>query len=130
MSDLYFLIFGIVVTLLGIIILSTYIYSIITCRTKIYATITSLKKESMKLRGSTVYSYRPEFKYSYNDTEYSGISIKSTYKKDKYQANEPLLIYINPNKPEDYRFSVFTGALLTGIIAFGVGMLFVILYFV
>lgn len=130
MPDTFFLIFGIIVALLGAIILFAMIRSIAKCRTRVEATICSLKTEKTSLRGTTVYSYSPVVSYEVNGNSYEANAPFSTGKKDKYIVGNKLVIYINASDPSDYRFPGKLGLWITGFVMLALGLLFIVLCFI
>lgn len=130
MSDTYFLIFGIVVAILGLIIVIGQMRMLLLCRTHIDAEITSVRRGTTKVRGSSIHSYRPQFSYNINDKKYEGTAPFTTKKKDKYNPGDVLRILVSEANPEMYRFRGRVGTLIAGIVILGAGLLFVILFFV
>ena len=129
MSDTYFLIFGIVVAILGLLMVIGQLRMFLLCRTETDAEITSVKKETTKVRGSSIHSFRPQFSYKINDKQYEGTAPFTTKKKDKYNPGDVLRILVSEAHPEMYRFKGRVGTLVAGIAVLGAGLLFVILYF-
>lgn len=129
MGDVFFLIFGIIVALVGFIILYFKIKVMVCCREKVIASITSVSSESHMIRGSTLHTYRPNFSYTYDGKKYKGSAPFTTVKENKYNKDEPLEILIDRKNPELYRFRGRIGMLISGTIIFAIGLLFVILYF-
>lgn len=130
MSDTYFLVFGIVVALIGLVVLILYFKTFCLCRKKVTAEIVCVKEEQMTLRGSTIHSYRPRFSYNVDGKEYFGDAPFTSVKESKYNEGDPLEVIISESNPELFRFRGRIGGLITGIIMFCVGGLFVFLYFV
>lgn len=128
MSDTYFFIFGIVVAIIGLLQVFFQLRKLTSCKNKITATVTSLKTDSIIVRGSTVHTYSPEFSYEFNGNTFTGTAPFSTTKKDKYSPGEPLTIYIDTNNPAAYRFGGEIGRLIGGIVLLAIGLLFVVLY--
>lgn len=129
MSDTYFLIFGIVVSLIGLALIVLHIRTVSSCGERIIAQINNLKVQRTVIRGSSVYSYCPEFIYTVNGKTYQGTADFSTYRKNKYQVGDPLEIYYNYNDPEQYRVKGRCTMLIWGVIILAIGLPFVILYF-
>lgn len=128
MSDTYFFIFGIVVAIIGLLQVFFQLRKLTSCKNKITATVTSLKTDSIIVRGSTVHTYSPEFSYEFNGNTFTGTAPFSTTKKDKYSPGEPLTIYIDTDNPAEYRFGGEIGRLIGGIVLLAIGLLFVVLY--
>ncbi len=130
MSDTFFLVFGIICSLIGLLFVFIHFSLTLSCRTKVTATVTGLETDSTPVRGSKVYSYRPKFSYTVNGVTYSGVATFSTNIKDKYSVNDSLEILVSNKNPENYRFRGRFGSLIGGIIVLAIGVLFVVLYFI
>lgn len=128
MSDTYFLVFGIIVALIGLLQIFFQVRKLSSCKKKVTATITSLKTDSIIVRGSTVHTYSPEFSYEFNGNTFTGTAPFSTTKKDKYTPGEPLTVYIDNDNPSEYRFGGKIGILIGGIVLLAIGLLFVTLF--
>lgn len=129
MSDLFFLIFGIIVSLIGLLLIVIHILDVAKCREKITAVISNLKIDKVKVRGSNVSSYCPEFTYTVDGQTYNGIATFTTYNKDKYKVGDGLEICYSAKNPEHYRMKGRFKSLLFGLIIAAIGLLFVFLYF-
>lgn len=129
MSDMYFLVFGIIVCIIGVVMLWAYFKTVILCRQKVTATITSIKEESMLVRGSTVHSYRPSFEYVVDGYSHNGEAPFTTYRENKYNEGDLLEIFVSSSNPELFRFKGRFGLFIAGLVIFAVGGLFVVLYF-
>lgn len=130
MSDTYFLIFGLVVGLIGLLQIFFQILSLASCKKRISATVTSLKTDSVVIRGSTVHTYSPEFSYEFEGQSFKGKAPFSTTKKDKYSQGDTLVIYVNPENPTEYRFRGKIGKLIGGFVLLAIGLLFVVLFII
>lgn len=130
MTDTYFFFFGIIVNLVGVAMLVAYFRNIILCKATTYGTITKLHKEKLILRGSTVYSYQPEFEYEFEGQKYTGIGSQSSYRKSAFKVGEQVKVRVNPNAPEQYHCKESVGILIAGIVLFALGGLFAILYLI
>lgn len=128
MPDIFFLIFGIIITQLGFLLIVIEINITVKCRERTTAEITRLKKSTTLLRGSGVNYYSPEFTYIKDDINYFGITPFSTRHKDKYRIGDKITIYINSTDPEQYRLKRINGILIFGFVTLAVGLVFVILY--
>ena len=130
MGDGYFLAFGIVTGLLGLLLLYVHIRLVFICQEEIQAVITSIKVETTRLRGAVYHYYRPKFSYTIDGKTYEGEAPFSSFRKDKYQPYEYLTIYVNKEEPEIRRFPGRIGMFVTGLIFFALGSLFVVLFFI
>lgn len=128
MPDTVFLILGIIFDLIGVILIVIHFRDVIGCREKISATVSNLKVDKIRLRGSTVLSYCPEFTYTVNDRKYSGIASFTTYSKDKYKVGDEIEICYNIRNPEHYRMKGKCKSLLFGLVIAAVGVFLTVLY--
>lgn len=129
MPDLYFLIFGIVIGLIGIIIVILKIRVFTACRIRVNATISSIQTESTLIRGSTLHTFRPKLSYTVNGKTYRTACPFSTVREKKYSVGDTMSIFVSPSVPDLIRYPGRVGLFITGIILFGIGLLYVILYF-
>lgn len=130
MSDTYFLVFGIIVSLIGIALIVIHFRDLINCREKITATISNLKVEKVSVRGSSVSSYCPKFTYEVDGQTYNGIATFTTNTKNKYKVGDGIEICYNSKNPGQYRMPGRFKSLVFGIIIAAIGMLFVGLNFI
>ncbi len=130
MSDTYFLIFGIILAILGAIILFTAVKNALTCKKKIYATISSIATQKTTLRGSTIYYYHPVVAYDAGGNHYETQAPFSTGRKDKYIIGNKMVVYIDESNPGSCRFPGKPGLWITGLLFLFAGLFFAILYFV
>lgn len=130
MPGIVCLILGIVADLIGIILVTIHFRDVISCKERISATISNLKVDKISLRGSSVLSYCPEFTYTVNEREYSGIATYTTYSKDKYKVGNEIEICYNINNPEHYRMKGKCKSLLFGLGIVAVGVFLTVLYFI
>ena len=130
MSDLFFLIFGIIVGLIGLMILIVELYSLIMCRERVEAKVVDLKVQSNFIRGTVVHMFSPVIVYELEGKPYTGIAPFSTRFEGKYPIDSTIVIFANKKNPENYRFEGKFGGLIAGSIITAIGLLFVILYFI
>ena len=130
MSDLFFLIFGIIFGAIGLIILSVELYSFIMCRERVEAKVVDYKVQSNFIRGTVVHMFSPVIAYELEGKPYTGIAPFSTRFEGKYPIDSTMVIFANKKNPENYRFAGKFGGLITGSIITAIGLLFVILYFI
>lgn len=129
MSDWYFLVFGIISAVIGLILIALKIKVIASCRVKTVATISALHIEKTLVRGSTVRTYYPVLTYSYDNESYTCTAPFSSVRANKYKEGEQMIMYISSDNPELYRFPRRLGMIFTGLIFLSVGLLFVVLFF-
>lgn len=101
----FFLIFGIVIFIIGISSLITNVHKKENCTEKVIATCTNMKqkKHSSKHRNGPT-TYTPVFTYEYNNKRYERQYGKSysERKKDTFEKNEKYTIFVNPKFPSQY----------------------------
>lgn len=130
MTDIYFLVFGCVCIAAGLLICFLKALSLRKCRTRVEAEITSVKVQSIPLRGSKVYTYSPVITYKVDGRTFNGTAPFSSAKKEKYAVGGVLPILVNPSNPGEFRFEGRVGTLFAGGIILAIGLLFFILSFV
>lgn len=130
MPDEFFLIFGIIVSLIGLAVTLVKTRDLLKCKMKVEASVTGLKKESQIIRGSTVHTYRPKFSYTVDGKEYKDTAPFSTVRESKYRPGDSLTLFVSASDPKLYRFKGRNGLLFFGVAVLAVGLLFVVLYFV
>ena len=130
MPDLFFLIFGLVIGLIGLVILTVELYSLIVCKVKVDAKVVDYKVQSNFIRGTVVHMFSPILEYEVDGEKYTGVSPFSTRFESKYPIDSTLVIYVNKKNPENYRFQGRFGGLIAGSIITAIGLLFVILFFI
>ena len=101
----FFLIFGIVIFIIGISSLITNVHKKENCTEKVIATCTNMKqkKHSSKHRNGPT-TYTPVFTYEYNNKRYERQYGKSysERKKDTFEKNKKYTIFVNPKIPSQY----------------------------
>lgn len=121
--------FGIILTIIGLLIIIGFIMSLAKCKTKAEATVSQIIETKNVLRGSTIKSYSPVFSYKADDKDYFFKSEKSSLNPQKYEVGQKVTVYIDKKHPETARFGVNIGIFLSGLVLTFVGVVFIVLYF-
>ena len=110
------------ITVLITIIGSVYrIYELKYCTEKVEALCVDIKSEFTRNRHTI---YTPTWEYYYNGSYYR-VEGKNANNVVEYRIGEKTTLFINPDKPSQYRAEFFSDAVLT-IIAGGIMTLFVL----
>ena len=104
MSDMFFLVVGIILAGIGLLLLTAKVMTYIKCTVPINATVVKLEKEYTFLRGVEHTHYRPIVGYVVDGKSYTEEAYFRTYRKTKYPIDSEMKIYYNPKRPEEMRF--------------------------
>lgn len=104
MSDMFFLVVGIILAGIGLLLLTAKVMTYIKCTVPINATVVKLEKEYTFFRGVEHTHYRPIMGYVVDGKSYTEEAYFRTYRKTKYPIDSEMKIYYNPKKPEEMRF--------------------------
>lgn len=129
MPDIFFLIVGIILTLINLLILALKIKVRISCSRRIEAIITDVETETTYIRGSTLYNYRPKYQYTVDGQTYTELAPLSTVKQKKYNVGDTFVIYIDPSNPELARIPRFDWLVLFSCLMLAFGVLLIVSYF-
>ncbi|MBQ9955953.1 MAG: DUF3592 domain-containing protein [Ruminococcus sp.] len=113
---------AVLITIIGIVYR---IYELKYCTEKVEAVCVDIEKEKIKRHGKrNSYIIRPFWEYYYNGRYYR-VEGKNANNVVEYRIGEKTTLFINPDKPSQYRAEFFSDAVLT-IIAGGIMTLFVL----
>lgn len=104
MSDMFFLVVGIILAGIGLLLLTAKVMTYIKCTVPINATVVKLEKEYTFFRGVEHTHYRPIVGYVVDGKSYTEEAYFRTYRKTEYPIGSKMKIYYNPKKPEEMRF--------------------------
>lgn len=104
MSDMFFLVVGIILTGIGLLLLTAKGMTYIRCTVPINATIVKLEKEYTFLRGVEHTHYRPVVRYVVDGKNYTEEAYFRTYQATKYPIDSEIKIRYNPKNPKEMRF--------------------------
>ncbi len=124
------IVFGIVITFIGLLFIVSFAISRVTCKTRIEATVSKLATKTIKLRGTTVVEYTPVFTYTVNGKEYTYKAEMSTIRKNRFSVGQKAFVFINETRPNEARYGSNLGILLFGLVCFLIGAIFIVLSFI
>lgn len=101
---MFFLVVGIILSGIGLLLITAKVWTYIKCTVPINATVVKLEKEYTFLRGVEHTHYRPVVSYAVDGKNYTEEAYFRTYRKTKYPVNSEIKICYNPKKPEQMRF--------------------------
>lgn len=118
------IVLGIILSIIGILLIVSFVSSRVKCTTKVEATVTKLKVKTFSVRGRTVKQYTPVVTYTVDGKEYTKETLVQTRNPDKYTVGEKLSIYTDLNDPKNMRFGSEIGFLVAGIVFASAGIFF------
>ena len=104
MSDMFFLVVGIILAGIGLLLLTAKVMTYIKCTVPINATVVKLEKEYTFFRGVEHTHYRPIVGYVVDGNNYTEKAYFRTYRKTEYPIGSKMEICYNPKNPEEIRF--------------------------
>ena len=120
---------GIIISVIGLLLVVSFVISRSRCRTRIEATVTGLDEKSMKLRGRTVRDITPVFTYTVDGKDYTYKAEMSTTNRRRFSVGQKETVFINEKHPSEARFGSNVGFLLFGLVLTFVGAAVIILSF-
>ena len=130
MSDMLFFVVGIILTGIGLLLLTTKVMTYIKCTVSINATIVKLKKEYALYRGVEHTHYRPVVGYVVDGKNYTEKAYFRTYREKKYPIGSEIKICYNPRNPEEMRFVGHLFPLPIGLVFLFIGSILIYCYFI
>ena len=104
MSDIFFLTVGVMLTGIGLLLITAKVLTYIRCTVPINATVVKPEKEYTYFRGVKHTHYRPVVRYVVDGKSYTEKAYFRTYRKTKYPIGSETEICYNPKSPEKMRF--------------------------
>lgn len=129
MNDTYFLIVGIVLSVIGVLVLASVLVSRIKCKTAVEAVVSRVSVKKSYLRGKTYKFSTPVFTYIYNNKKYTQKANISTLKTGKYSVGDTFTVYIDPKNPAAMRFGANSGVIVCGALLLTAGLILTVCYF-
>lgn len=120
---------GIVLTLIGILLIISFLMSRIRCTAPIEATVAELSEKKRFFRGRTITDYTPVFEYNVEGEKYSHKADSSTTQKGKFFKGQKVTVFIDPKHPEKARYGSNTGFCAAGIVFAAAGIFVLALWF-
>ncbi len=129
MNDTYFLIVGIVLSVIGVLMLASFLMSKIKCKTAVEAVVSRVSVKKSYLRGKTYRHSTPVFTYIFNNKKYTQKANISTLKSGKYTVGDTFTVYIDPNNPSAMRFGANIGIVAGGALFLAAGLILTVCFF-
>ena len=104
MHDIFFFVVGMMLTGIGLLLLTAKVLTYIKCTVPINATIVKLEKENTYFRSVKHTHYRPVVRYVVDGKSYTEKAYFRTYRKTKYPIDSEIKICYNPKNPKEMRF--------------------------
>ena len=129
MNDTFFFIVGMILSGIGLLLLSAKVLTYIRCTVPINATVVKLEKEYTFHRGVEYTHYRPVVRYVVDGKSYTEEACFRTYRKTKYPIESEMKICYNPTNPENMRFVGHPFPLPIGLVLLLIGSILIWCYF-
>ena len=129
MSNIFFLVVGIILFGIGLLLLAAKVMTYIKCTVPINATVVKLETESTFFRGVERTHYRPVVRYVVDGKSYTKEAYFRTRRKTKYPVDSEMIMYYNPKKPEQMRFVGHLLPLPIGLVFLLIGAVLIWCYF-
>ena len=104
MSDMFFLVVGIILAAIGLLLIMAKVMTYIKCTVPINATVVKLEKEYTFFRGVEHTHYRPIVGYVVDGKSYTEKAYVRTRQKTKYPIGSKMKLCYNPRNPKETRF--------------------------
>ncbi|MCI6616666.1 DUF3592 domain-containing protein [Ruminococcus sp.] len=121
MSDVFFLVVGIIISVIGLLLIMAKVTTYIKCNVPINATVVKLEIEYTFFLGVEHTHYRPVVRYVVDGKSYTEEAYFRTYRKMKYPIDSEMKIYYNPKNPELIRFVGHPFPLTLGLVFLLIG---------
>ena len=129
MSDIFFLAVGVMLTGIGLLLVTAKVLTYIKYTVPINATVVKQKKEHTYFRGVEHTQYRPVVRYVVDGKSYTEKAYFKTYRKTKYLIGSEMEICYNPKNPEKMRFVGHLFPLPIGLVFIFIGAVLIWCYF-
>ena len=129
MSDKFYLIAGIIITIFGIGGIGAAIHAKIACTEPVKATVSNLKAKRHNIRFKLLVTYTPTFSYTVNGKKYSKVGDFSSLSSQKYAKGKEIPILVNPKDPNEIRVGNNISLILFGIICIAAGITMIVCSF-
>ena len=129
MSDIFFLVVGMMLNGIGLLLVTAKVLTYIKCTVPINATVVKLEKEHTYFRGVEHTHYRPVVRYVVDGKSYTEEAYFKTYRKTKYPIGSEMEICYNPKNPEKMRFVGHLFPLPIGLVFIFIGAVLIWCYF-
>ena len=122
------LVVGIMLSCIGLLLITAKLMSYIKCTVPVNATVVKLEREYTHFRSVKHTHYRPVVKYVVDGRAYSEKAFFRTRIKAKYPIDSQMISYFNPKNPEQIRFPGHLFPLPMGLVFLLAGAVLIICY--
>ena len=129
MSDLFFLVVGIIIAAIGLLLIMAKVLTYIQCTVSMNAPVVKLETDETYFRGVKHTYYHPVVRYVVDDKSYTVEAYFRTYRKTKYPIDSEMKIYYNPKNPKEMRFFGHPFPLPLGLVFLFIGAVLIICFF-
>ena len=130
MHDIFFLAVGVMLTGIGLLLVTAKVMTYIKCTVPINATVVKLEKEYTFFRGIEHTHYRPVVRYVVDGKSYTEEAYFRTYRKTKYPIDSEMKTYYNPRNPKEMRFVGHLFPLPIGLVFLFIGAVLIWCFFI
>lgn len=124
------IIIGILLTLLGLILISSFLFSIIKCKTETPAVIEKIIVKKRYSRGINIKYCTPVFSYTVNNKKYTTKADFFTLNSKKYFVGQNVIVYTDVNNPNRMRYGSNISFCIEGLAFSALGIFIIILTFI
>ena len=129
MSDVFFLVVGIIIAAIGLLLIMAKVLSYIQCTVPVKATVVRLKMDYTSFRGIAYTFYHPVVEYVVDGKSYTQKAYFRTCLKTKYPIGSQIRICYNPKKPKEMRFVGHLFPLPLGLVFLLIGAVLIFCFF-
>ena len=129
MSDVFFLVVGIIIAAIGLLLIMAKVFSYIQCTVLVKATVVRLEMDYTSFRGIAYTFYHPVVEYVIDGKSYTQMASFRTLRATKYQVNSQMKICCSPKNPEQIRFVGHPFPLPLGVVLLLIGGTLIFCFF-
>ena len=129
MSDLFFLVVGIIIAAIGLLLIMAKVLTYIKCTVSMNAPVVKLETDETYFRGVKHTYYHPVVEYIVDGKSYTQTAPFRTLRKTKYAIDSKMEICYNPKNPEEMRFVGHPFPLPLGLVFLFIGAVLIICFF-
>ena len=129
MSDLFFLVVGIIIAAIGLLLIMAKVLTYIKCTVSMNAPVVKLETDETYFRGVKHTYYHPVVEYVVDGKSYTQMASFRTLRANKYRVNSQMDICCSPKNPELIRFVGHPFPLPLGLVFLLIGAVLIFCFF-
>lgn len=129
MSNLFFLVVGIIIATIGLLLLAAKVMTYIKCTVSMNAPVVKLETDETYFCGVKHTYYHPVVEYIVDGNNYTEKAYFRTYRKTEYPIGSKMEICYNPKNPEEIRFVGHPFPLPLGLVFLSIGGALIFCFF-